>query len=140
MASASDRYAVPLGGGLWHISKQIAIDKVPIFGHLTKAQQNELTSSIGAYILQNHGSVGLYSKEMIKRSVAKNGPWLKEGADLEFSDKHMQEVLSGPRISRLVKNLACHDDRLRLARRNAGPGAGGNKLPLRRAPPAFRPF
>jgi len=86
-------YTVPKGGGIWHISEDIAEKQVPGFENLSKGDKNIVIDAIKDYIVDNPGKMGLEDSEIIPRPVSKGGPWLTEGADVNFVPKeHLQGI------------------------------------------------
>ena len=83
---AQDIYTVPKGGGIWHICKAIANDKIPSFDNLSVADQNIAIDSMKDAVVANPAKYGLEPSEIIPRALEKGGPWLRLGADMHAKD------------------------------------------------------
>lgn len=81
-----DIYTVPKGGGIWHICKAIAHDKLPGFDNLSVADQNIAIDAMKDAVVADPAKYGLEPSEIIPRALDRGGPWLKLGADMHAKD------------------------------------------------------
>jgi hypothetical protein len=103
--SWSGAYVVPDGGGIWHISKEIAKQKIDNFENLTLKDKNIVINTIKNYIIDNQSKVGLENSEIIPRALNKGGPWLARKADLIFTNDDLNQALSSKSMSNRLRNL-----------------------------------
>ncbi len=105
----ANTYVVPDGGGIWHISKEIAKQKIDNFENLTLKDKNIVINTIKNYIIDNQSKVGLENHEIIARASNKGGPWLAKKADLIFTNDDLNQALSSKSMSNRLRNLISVD-------------------------------